>query len=417
MWYDFVCLGILIFFTIRGAMRGVIWQIAGIAGIVLCFFFAQSISAAIGPKIKLEPPLNHWVVLFGSYLFFSFVAFGLARVLNEWVEKAQLKEFNRHLGAVLGLVKGVALCLVLTFMLVTVSSDAREALKDSRSGRYAAIIMDRLHPLMPEKLHDALAEYIHKLDTPGLDLQHADHDYNHGEVLPDAAPFTPVSGDPFGQPAANPTPQQPATDFWSQLKSSLGADVQVAIINSLQTTDPSLQGQIQNQLAEVLRTTPPDQLPALRQQLLRSGTSQLDQVLGNWLQSGSVAPSTTTPAVPVSRPGPSTIPPVSGLTQSQQLIRDFAAAMSTIPQARSTIETQLTQMFDGAPESVATAVLQDWLADLRGAADPDTGTNRLSTPEQRIMRQLQLQRIPFTSLSPQMQERLRSAQAPGGSPL
>jgi uncharacterized membrane protein required for colicin V production len=72
MWYDCLAVAILAYTTIRGAMKGVIWQIAAIAGIVLCFVFSESISAAAGPYVHLDPPLNNWVVMIGAYLVFSF---------------------------------------------------------------------------------------------------------------------------------------------------------------------------------------------------------------------------------------------------------------------------------------------------------------------------------------------------------
>ena len=32
--------------------------------------------------MNLEPPLNQWVVMFVAYLFFSFLSFGFARLIN-----------------------------------------------------------------------------------------------------------------------------------------------------------------------------------------------------------------------------------------------------------------------------------------------------------------------------------------------
>ncbi len=124
MWYDAVVVAILLFTTVRGAMRGVIWQLAGLAGLVVCVVFAESISAAASPYVALQEPLNEWVVMFVAYLGFSFLAFGLARLMQEAIDKAELKEYDRHLGAVFGLIKGVAFCLVLTFFIVTVSENA-----------------------------------------------------------------------------------------------------------------------------------------------------------------------------------------------------------------------------------------------------------------------------------------------------
>lgn len=176
MWYDLVILAVLVFATIRGAMKGIVWQLAVIAAIVLCFVFSGSLSLAIAPHLGIDPPLNRWVAMFGLYVVFAFVSFGIARWLKTWIEKLKFVELDRHLGAVFGLIKGATIALVLTFFVVTLGDRApglRDTVFHSWSGQAAAIIMDRLHPVMPNELHDVLEPYIHQLDRPDLDLRHS----------------------------------------------------------------------------------------------------------------------------------------------------------------------------------------------------------------------------------------------------
>ena len=109
MWYDVLVLAILIFFTVRGAAKGMVWQLAGIVGIVACFIFADAISAFAGPYVQLEPPLNTWVILFGAYIVFTFLAFLLAGRIEEYLTRVKLKEFDKHLGAVFGFTNGLCL--------------------------------------------------------------------------------------------------------------------------------------------------------------------------------------------------------------------------------------------------------------------------------------------------------------------
>lgn len=440
MWYDFLCLGVLVFFAIRGALKGVVWQLAGIAGIVLCFIFADGISAAVGPHVHLEPPLNHWVVLFGAYLVFSFVCFGLARSISSWIEKNKLKEFDSHLGAVLGLLKGVVLCLIMTFLVVTVSQSAREALKNSHSGKAAAIIMDRLHPILPKKLHDALAEYIHLLDSDGLPLLH-DHDHEHGhshstgsEILPSAPPSGVTLGTPSTIPAPSPTgpisnPSAPATtNFWGVIQNSLGIEAQRVVADAIRgTPDATQRSQIEQDLLKLLATTDPNLRPQLQQQIVQVGAGQLDQLLKYRLASQPAAP--TVPAVPATPVV--TTPPTSGTPTSTptapttaqrqaQMVREIAAVFSTIPTVRLGIEQQINQSLDGLPDQLRTNVLADWKADLwseKPDPNPQTGPN--STVEQRILANMAQLGIPMNQLSPALQQRLGQAQAAPkqGNPL
>src|SRR4051812_26726740 len=98
MWFDVLILGTLLVTTIRGAMKGVVWQLAAIASLVLCFVFAQSGSLAIAPMIPLKAPANRWTAMFIIYLISSLVAFGAARFLRDGIEKAKFTEYDKHLG-------------------------------------------------------------------------------------------------------------------------------------------------------------------------------------------------------------------------------------------------------------------------------------------------------------------------------
>ena len=70
------------------------------------------ISLALAPLITVKPPLNRWIAMFILYIGFSLISFGVARQLRDWIEKAQFVEYDRHLGALLGLVKGIVICLL-----------------------------------------------------------------------------------------------------------------------------------------------------------------------------------------------------------------------------------------------------------------------------------------------------------------
>jgi uncharacterized membrane protein required for colicin V production len=174
MWYDLLTLGILMYAMFRGAMKGIVWQLATIAALLMCFFFSGSLSAAVAPFIRVEPPLNQWIAMFILYLGFSFVSFGVARALHEMIESMRIEALDRHLGAILGLVKGGMFSLFLTFFLVTLSHSARETIISSESGYVAAVVIDRLDPVIPGDLHALLEPYIRRLDAPEIERQHRD---------------------------------------------------------------------------------------------------------------------------------------------------------------------------------------------------------------------------------------------------
>ena len=46
MWYDLLTLVILMYAMFRGAMKGVVWQLATIAALLMCFLFGIIIGGA-----------------------------------------------------------------------------------------------------------------------------------------------------------------------------------------------------------------------------------------------------------------------------------------------------------------------------------------------------------------------------------
>jgi len=452
MWYDIFVLAILGYFTIRGASKGFVWQIAGIAGIVVCFAFADAITAAIAPHVHLtnDPSLNNWIILFGAYIALTFVSFGVARMLTEMIEKAKLKEFNNHLGAVFGLLKGVIICLVVTYGVVTVSETAAEKLRESKSGYVAAHIMNRLHVFMPEKLHDRLEDYIHKLDHPDFNLPdpHAGHD--HGGTLlgqpgqiqngnPDN-PF-PQNGNglfPPSQPGTT-TPGAPTAgmDFWGQMRSVLDVESQRIVQNAIQSRATSgEQTQLENDLTKIIQSTPREQLPSLRQQIAQYGANRIDQFIASKLgttPNGTIPngqettspfnPTTPSqPTQPTNNTGGNFFPNWPGTNPSNP--NGNPVAVSAVDQAinqitslypeaaRGAISTNLKNAVAGLPEPLSVGVINDLRVDiLGGAIDPDPTTDRNTSIEHRVINQLSMTRTNFANLNAQWQSRLRAASA------
>src|SRR6202035_5058865 len=78
---------------------------------------------------------------------------------------------------ILGLVKGGMFSIFLTFFLVTLSHSARESIINSESGYVAAVVIDRLDPVIPGDLHALLEPYLRRLDAPDIEREHRDEEY------------------------------------------------------------------------------------------------------------------------------------------------------------------------------------------------------------------------------------------------
>lgn len=468
MAFDIFILVILLVTTIRGAAKGVAWQLAGIGALVLCFLFATPLSLTIAPMIKLAAPLNRWVAMLGIYLVFSFGTFAIARGFREALEKAKFVEFDRHMGALFGLFKGAIIALVITFFSVAMSEKAREAVLKTYTGYAAAHIMNALDPVMPKELHAILEPYIHELDAVDPRLKQDRERYHDdlgvapnpntrnstggflpgfgdSEDAPASDPFlsdsndpnTPtLNGDPNGDPnqpaAASPTFMQEAEQLWQRLSprvSKVAPAVKQQFFKAMQNTLSEHQDEFIDQLSQA--STPENVASVTRAwQNGRPARKPFvdpignDEAPDNGFNNGfDNRPANNRPLTnnrPLNgRPQPQ-IPGRGGLNSPEQLVDDedlqpqrkelvqgIARVFSSQPNQQARKMTEIETVMLGLPDPVAVGALSDWLSDLRGEdPDPDPETDVSTLLNVRIARQIEYQQIPLNRLPREWQTRL-----------
>ena len=131
-----------------------------IASYIVALTFRQQVAQFI----DASPPWNMFVSMLILFLGTSLVVWLGFNLVAEVIEKVKLKEFDRQLGALFGMAKGVLLCVAITFFAVTLSAKARALVLQSRSGHYIAVLLDRAGPVMPRELHEVLGPYLNKLE-------------------------------------------------------------------------------------------------------------------------------------------------------------------------------------------------------------------------------------------------------------
>ncbi|MCA9115682.1 MAG: CvpA family protein [Planctomycetaceae bacterium] len=432
MWYDVLILGILFYAMIRGAMKGVVWQLATIAALLLCFVFAESFSLVLAPFIKLAPPLNRWVAMFVLYLISSFVAFAAARSLRGWIEQVKLVEFDRHLGAIFGVLKGALFSLVLTFFAVTLSDSAAEVIVQSHSGYAAAVLMDRLHPVMPEGLRTVLEPYIHQLDRPDMDLHFGDHDHDApnfdgdeaedpGQLFREGSPFfddppefsgsssdstagryddipdfspAPASSRDF--PSGNTPGGFPPLPGDTRQPAGSAAARPLPTIEEFARSIPGLvDEQLRRQVVDVLKNSSPDERESLMQRLA-SGVP------------GLIRSMTSEPAPPARLSSTPRSVPLPATGESTRLLKEIGEVYSDFPEARKVFIEEIESSLAGIPDRVRQGVLRDWHADLLSVdPDPDPQTDVVTSLDARIVRQMKLAGLSIESLNTALRDRLR----------
>jgi membrane protein required for colicin V production len=162
--YDIVMIVLLVLTTVFGAWKGMAWQIASLTSLVLSAMVAVQFSGSVAPYISDHEPWNRFLAMLLLYVGTSLGVWLVFRLVAGVIDRVRLKEFDHQIGALFGLMKGALLCLVVTFFAVTLSETARQAVLQSRSGYYIAVLIQRANPVLPKEVRGVLGKYIDELD-------------------------------------------------------------------------------------------------------------------------------------------------------------------------------------------------------------------------------------------------------------
>lgn len=171
-WYDIFMLIVLGSTVFLGFRKGLAWQIASVAAIVVSYIVAVRLREPLATQLNVDPPWNTFLAMLILYIATSFVIWVLFQMVRGVIDRAKLKEFDQQLGALFGLGKGVLLCVIITLFAVTLPAPTGESLRAqitrSHSGLYIARLLDEADAVMPEELHRILDPYLRRLDTQKL---------------------------------------------------------------------------------------------------------------------------------------------------------------------------------------------------------------------------------------------------------
>jgi uncharacterized membrane protein required for colicin V production len=383
MAYD-VCMALIVAFTTwRGAVKGVAWQVAGIAALVLCFLFATPVSLAIAPLIKVQPPLNRWIAMLATYLIFSFVCFAAARTIRGALEAAKFEEFDRHLGAVFGFVKGAALVFVITFFVVCLSESNAPTVLATHTGQISRVVVRNIHMVLPAEIDRTLAPYSGKLD-PGAIADRND------------APR------PRRDDTAGGTGGYRPTENFRGSTNSRGEDPEINPGRSGQgrgdRTRPPTDDNAPGDFGRDLRGAVQD---AVRQGVEGAVRKTFDDVLTPANDDRRGSPSRNAPSR-----NPRALDTSALDAERKQLVGSIASVFYSAPDDLAAAEVDINGSFQGVPVDVTVATLRDWNADLNGEPDPDPSTDVGTAIEARIARQWDRAGLPVDRLPQAVREKL-----------
>ncbi len=159
--YDLLMLAIMGGAVLFGLWKGLAWQVASLAAIFVSYFVAINFRGELAGLIQAEPPWDRFLAMLILFIVTSLAIWILFGFVKRTIKQLHLKSFDRQIGGLLGAVKGVVLCIIVTLFAVTLLGDrTREAICTSKSGNYIAQALHRLEGVVPAEIGQYIDPYI-----------------------------------------------------------------------------------------------------------------------------------------------------------------------------------------------------------------------------------------------------------------
>jgi len=157
--YDAAMVIVVVAGMVWGAWRGITWQLASIASLVLGYLVAHPLSAQLAPQFPGEPIVARSLAMLVVYVAVSCGVFVAAWIVRATLRQLKFEAFDRHLGMVLGGLEGALLGLVATLFVVNLAPQSRGPIFSSPSGRVVGQIMSTVGPALPGEFRSVLAPF------------------------------------------------------------------------------------------------------------------------------------------------------------------------------------------------------------------------------------------------------------------
>jgi uncharacterized membrane protein required for colicin V production len=157
--YDMAMIGAVIAGVVWGFWRGITWQLASIASLVLGYSASRTLSEQLAPHFPGEPVVARALAMIVIYAAVSGGVFLVAWIVRTTLRKLQFEAYDRHLGMMLGAIEGGLLGLIVTLFVVSLAPQTRGPIFSSFTGKLVGQVMATLGPVLPGEARRVLAPF------------------------------------------------------------------------------------------------------------------------------------------------------------------------------------------------------------------------------------------------------------------
>ncbi len=157
-------LGILAATALLGYFKGMVWQLAWIAGIVVSGFVSMRFGNQFAPYFGQQEPWNRFASMLALYVGTSLAVWLLFQIVSGAINAIHLSAFDHQLGLLFGAAKGILLCVVITFFAVMLAPDYRSQVVTSHSGQIVATLLVRADEYLPKEIHETIDPFVKQFE-------------------------------------------------------------------------------------------------------------------------------------------------------------------------------------------------------------------------------------------------------------
>lgn len=151
--YDIAMLVIFLGAIVFGYWKGLAWQIASLAALVVSYIVAVNFRDQMATLLKVDEPWNKIGAMLILFLGTSLLIWAIYSSVSKSLKKNELKGFDRQAGAILGALKGGLLCMVVTMFAVSfLGEDVHEKIDHSKFGPYIEKGIWQVSDFVPDEL-------------------------------------------------------------------------------------------------------------------------------------------------------------------------------------------------------------------------------------------------------------------------
>ncbi|MDF1661421.1 MAG: CvpA family protein [Planctomycetota bacterium] len=142
-----------------GYRRGFVWQLAAIGSLIVGHVAARYIMPHLEDFGVPDYGLYHFGSWVGIYAVAAIAVYLVAWRFRAYLQKKDLSDLDKHLGGLLGGMKGSLFISLITLLVITVSQGARDKLLESQSGPVVAHIAKFFDDFVPTETLSALEPF------------------------------------------------------------------------------------------------------------------------------------------------------------------------------------------------------------------------------------------------------------------